>query len=160
MVCWYKYRTDRNSAFCSSVSHRKFNHCLCNTGAAFLSLYCFSPSEFIAYYAFLFSPHTFTLLLVEAVNYSLFFFLTNLLIFPPTVEEAQFLWKRICFSLPLQSCHLLHVAAAGFYTSLSSLLSSSQTVQFPVILFHCCMSSLNIWTHLCWYFFYSSENQG
>lgn len=58
MVCWYKYRTDRNSAFCSSVSHRKFNLCLCNTGAAFLSLYCFSPSEFIAYYAFLcFSPH-------------------------------------------------------------------------------------------------------
>lgn len=54
MVCWYKYRTDRDSVFRSSGPHWKFNHCLCNTEA----LYFLNPREFISYYAFLcVSPH-------------------------------------------------------------------------------------------------------
>lgn len=144
MVCWYKYRTDRDSVFRSSGPHWKFNHCLCNTEA----LYFLNPREFISYYAFLcFSPHIHSPLcrgcelLFVLLSHKL-----SLSIFPPTVEEAQYLWKHICFSLPSPACHL-HVTAVGFHTCFSSLLSTYQIIQFPVILFHCCLRSFSLWAH-------------
>lgn len=105
LMDWYKYRTDRNSAFCSSVLHWKFNHCLCNTGATSLSFYFFNPCEFISYMPSSISLHMFTLLFVESVNYCLFF-LTN---FPSLFSHLH--WKRLrsCENVFVSLSHLRHV---------------------------------------------------